>query len=102
MKKICKYTTIVLCAIFVIFHIYTALFGVISKDVYKRQALCGVGGAGQRQGQSLGNQYVSCQRQPHRRADEPGPVRGRRRQAQSGIFPRLAENPSAGRTGIRL
>ena len=35
MKKICKYTTIVLCAIFVIFHIYTALFGVISNNGQK-------------------------------------------------------------------
>ena len=35
MKKICKYTTVVLCAMFVIFHIYTALFGVISNNGQK-------------------------------------------------------------------
>ena len=35
MKKICRYTTVALCAMFVIFHIYTALFGVISNNGQK-------------------------------------------------------------------
>ena len=35
MEKICKYITIVLCGVFVTFHVYTALFGVISNNGQK-------------------------------------------------------------------
>ena len=35
MKKIYRYSTIALCAFFVLFHIYTALFGVIGNNGQK-------------------------------------------------------------------
>ena len=40
MKKIYRYSTIALCAFFVLFHIYTALFGVIGNNGQKCIHLC--------------------------------------------------------------